>query len=292
MILKNYFIKRVQKINIFILALFVCAGSPNFSQEKTVGSDDATSDSRHNLNLLMEKVSHLLEKQEFDKALLELQSVIPKTKEHANLAQLYFVLGYVYQVKNEHPKAIESYKKSLEFKGNFLDSIKNLASLYDMEGENSKAIELRNKAFKIQKKHPKYTELENHFKAWQEARDGDTFFREYQQVETLEMEIFGESHLKSAEIYNKIGGIFYQQGQYENALEILQMSLEIRLKFLGSEHPDVAMSYSNFGTLYKYKKDFKKALDYYNRALNIVKGKYKDIEIDTLNQISELQNEK
>ena len=46
-------------------------------------------------------------------------------------------------------------------------------------------------------------------------------------------------------------------------------SLQIKFKTLGENHPDTAASYNNIGSSYDNKGDYDKALEYYNKCLNI-----------------------
>ena len=50
------------------------------------------------------------------------------------------------------------------------------------------------------------------------------------------------------------------------AFKYYNKPLEIRLKTLGEEHPDVAASYHNIGNLYNDKGEYDNALEYYNKS--------------------------
>jgi tetratricopeptide (TPR) repeat protein len=52
-------------------------------------------------------------------------------------------------------------------------------------------------------------------------------------------------------------------------LHYCENSLAIRLKTLGDEHPDVAFSYNNIGSIWKRKGKFDKALEFYEKSLVI-----------------------
>jgi|JI10StandDraft_1071094.scaffolds.fasta_scaffold02368_2 tetratricopeptide (TPR) repeat protein len=124
-----------------------------------------------------------------------------------------------------------------------------------------------------QKKHPKYAELEEHFKAWKQAKDQndqETFQKEMYKINELEVEIFGESHLKSAEVINHLGLMFLEAGQFDNALQRFDFSLKVRIKFLGDNDSEVGISYSNIGEAYRYKGEYDKAIGYYEKSLTIL----------------------
>ena len=50
--------------------------------------------------------------------------------------------------------------------------------------------------------------------------------------------------------YNNIGMVYDSQGKYEEALEYYQKDLEITIKVVGHDHPDVATSFQNIAALY------------------------------------------
>jgi tetratricopeptide (TPR) repeat protein len=63
--------------------------------------------------------------------------------------------------------------------------------------------------------------------------------------------------------------VHYAKTDYDKALEHYQKSLAIRLKQLGPEHPDVAISYNNIGAAHYAKKDLAKAKEYWENAYEI-----------------------
>ena len=58
-------------------------------------------------------------------------------------------------------------------------------------------------------------------------------------------------------------------GDYKKALEYNELSLKIKKKKLGEEHPDTASSYNNIGCTYDKMGDYKKALEYHELSLKI-----------------------
>jgi tetratricopeptide (TPR) repeat protein len=72
-----------------------------------------------------------------------------------------------------------------------------------------------------------------------------------------------------AQLYNSLGEIFAHLANYDNALEFYQKCLDIRIKNLGSEHPDVARSYYKIGEVWYGKGEYDKALVSYQHSLDI-----------------------
>ena len=79
----------------------------------------------------------------------------------------------------------------------------------------------------------------------------------------------GEKHVSTATSYNNIGGVYYNLGDYDKALDYYNKSLSICLEVFGGHHPYVATSYNNIGGVYKNLGDYDNALDYYNKSLSI-----------------------
>jgi tetratricopeptide (TPR) repeat protein len=72
-----------------------------------------------------------------------------------------------------------------------------------------------------------------------------------------------------ATMYNNIGEIYSQLGDYENALKHLHHALDICLKGTVSTHTDLAAIYTNLGMVYHEKKELKKSLEVLEKALEI-----------------------
>ena len=59
------------------------------------------------------------------------------------------------------------------------------------------------------------------------------------------------------------------KGVSDEALLFYQKSLDIKLKRLGEDHPDVATAYHNIGSIYDDQKKFKEAMSFYKKSLSI-----------------------
>ena len=74
-------------------------------------------------------------------------------------------------------------------------------------------------------------------------------------------------HPDLAQSYNNIGGVYFDQGKYEEALKLYYKALEIAEKVLDPLHPELATIYGNIGFAYKGMKNYEKALEYLEKAL-------------------------
>ena len=60
---------------------------------------------------------------------------------------------------------------------------------------------------------------------------------------TIILELFGEEHVKTADVYSELGFKKYKLGDYISAAEFYKLALDIRIQLLGEEHEKTAESY-------------------------------------------------
>jgi len=75
--------------------------------------------------------------------------------------------------------------------------------------------------------------------------------------------------VEDADLLSKLGNCEKKFGNFDKALEYYEKSLANRLKTLGGDHPDVANSYNNIGSIWSDKDEYNKALEYYEKCLAI-----------------------
>ena len=80
----------------------------------------------------------------------------------------------------------------------------------------------------------------------------------------------GESSEKVANLYNSLGIVYKQQGQYDKALESYGKALTIDLGAPGGDnHPSTAATYTNMADVYNSQGLYDQALEYNDKALRI-----------------------
>ena len=79
----------------------------------------------------------------------------------------------------------------------------------------------------------------------------------------------GVQSATDAELFNSLGEIFAHLAEYDKALDFYERCLEIRLKTLGTKHPDVAYSFNSIGNTIRKKGDYDKALVSLQKGLEI-----------------------
>ena len=86
---------------------------------------------------------------------------------------------------------------------------------------------------------------------------------------TIILELFGEKHVKTADVYSELGFTKCKQGEYNSAVEFYKCALDIRIQLLGEEDRRIAVSYFNLGVTQYMLKDYASATESHKRALNI-----------------------
>jgi tetratricopeptide (TPR) repeat protein len=74
---------------------------------------------------------------------------------------------------------------------------------------------------------------------------------------------------EKAVIYNQLGRVKDEQGQYKEAITFYEQSLAIEEKTLPHTHFNLANTYNNIGEVYRKMGEYSKALSYYEKALEI-----------------------
>ncbi|CAF4880143.1 unnamed protein product, partial [Rotaria magnacalcarata] len=73
-----------------------------------------------------------------------------------------------------------------------------------------------------------------------------------------------------AKVYNMLGSFKDEQGEYKDAVEFYERSLEIKRKTLPEDDASLAPTYNNIGLAYNNMGEYSKALEFYERAKQIL----------------------
>ena len=106
------------------------------------------------------------------------------------------------------------------------------------------------------------------------------------------LELFGEEHVKTADVYWQLGFTKYDLGDYNSATECHKLALDIRIQLLGEEHQRTADSYCALGATQMALTDYTSAAKSYECALNIrrkVLGEDHERTADSYNQLGVTQ---
>ena len=77
-------------------------------------------------------------------------------------------------------------------------------------------------------------------------------------------------HAHAAWAHSLMGQVLLKMGTFDEGKAHFEFSLDLRLEFLGSQHPDVACSYANLAIVLGDQGDLKQAIEYQERALAIM----------------------
>lgn len=78
-----------------------------------------------------------------------------------------------------------------------------------------------------------------------------------------------EAYTLYGDTYNILGVMYYEKGDYENAVDNLKRSLEYNLLSGNVDSLDIAVNYNNLGAILSRKGDYDEAILYYNKSLDI-----------------------
>ena len=92
---------------------------------------------------------------------------------------------------------------------------------------------------------------------------------DYEKALDITANLLGTKQLDNAISYDINNRSHCEQDNYEKALEYLLKALAIREELLGTNHLDTATSYDNIGGVYREQSYFKKALEYLLKSLAI-----------------------
>ena len=155
--------------------------------------------------------------------------------------------------------------------------MKNLAKVYEDQGDYEKVLEYNKKALVILesvlgKEHPDTSAVYNNIAGVYRTRgEYEKSLEYYGKALAIRERVSGTDHPDTAMTYNNIAGLFHVQGDYAKAIEYYVKALAINERVLGTEHPLTATTYNNMGSVFHEQGDYENALEYYRKALAINK---------------------
>ncbi|MBX9692170.1 MAG: tetratricopeptide repeat protein, partial [Cyanobacteria bacterium] len=90
-----------------------------------------------------------------------------------------------------------------------------------------------------------------------------------QRILDIQKKVLGPNDSQLIDTYNQLIAALCVGGKCEDTEPLLKEQLEVRSKSLGPEHPHVAVSLCLLGESAEKKKDYERALKYYENALTI-----------------------
>jgi tetratricopeptide (TPR) repeat protein len=202
-------------------------------------------------------------------------------EDNDNTRRIYSSLGTLARDKGDHQTSLNYHEKALEYlkKPTFYNHQEAIGREYVDIGVSHQhlgnldlAMEYLTMATKIQKSPKSLSYTYNQIALLHRDKGNKHLALEYfQKTLHIEEQVLQTNQYAPvlATMYNNIGEIYTQLGDYENALKHLHHALDICLKGTVSTHTDLAAIYSNLGLVYHRKKELKKALEVLEKALEI-----------------------
>ncbi len=177
--------------------------------------------------------------------------------------------------------AKEAYEKSISSLGekhpSTVDSMNNLAALYQVWGQYSKAEPLYVKALQITReflgaRHPSALMSMNHL-AGLYYFQGEYSKAEPLYVKTLQLrkEVLGEMHPDTLMTTNHLAGLYRSQRKYSKAETLFLKTLQLRREVLGEKHPNTFISMDGLAGLYESQGKYNKAEPLFVKTLQLRK---------------------
>jgi CHAT domain-containing protein len=174
-------------------------------------------------------------------------------------------------------------------RGGYVNSLNNLAAVYQDMGDYPKAEQLYRQALVIENEHyshgPGYATILNNLAAlYQDMGDFARAEPLYRRALALRKEMLGEKDSDYAISLSCLAYLFHEMGDYLKAEPLYRRALDIRKEALGQSHPDYAVSLHNLARLYDHTSAYAKAEPLYRQALAITR--------DSLSLTSRVQAER
>jgi len=227
-----------------------------------------------------------------------------------DVAKTHNNMGLVYEQQGKYEQALEAYSKSLDIKVKVLGencppvagTHVGLGNVCMEQGDYEKALFHYGKAQEkyaavYGDRHPLVAGAHLGLGNVREAQwDYEKALFHYGKAQEVYLAVHGDMHLDVAQAHTNMGSVYEQQGKYEQALEAYSKSLDIKVKVLGdtclddvqagrrqdvAATTDVAASYCHVGEVYYHKGLHDKALEFFQKSLDIkikvVGGVHRDV---------------
>lgn len=153
-----------------------------------------------------------------------------------------------------------------------LESLHNLALVYDDLSDNNKALKLQKKVYKLcckvlGEEHPNTLDsLNNLAYTYGKLGQHKKAFELNEKAYALSCKVFGDEHPQTLMSLNNLAYIYGELGNYHKELELNEKVYALSCKVLGEEHPQTLMSLNNFASTCGALGDHEKAFGFNEKA--------------------------
>lgn len=167
-----------------------------------------------------------------------------------NYSKAHYNLGCVYQDLSRINDAIECYKSSIKIDSNFAEAHNNLGTSFVDLGKTEDAIECFKKALEI---NPDYLEARYSIALQFQIKGNRNSIEHFKKIIELKPDF--------ADVYNRLGIIYYEFDESENSIKAFKRAIEIN-----SNSSD---AYNNLGSVLKNLGQYDEALEYSLKAIEL-----------------------
>lgn len=113
--------------------------------------------------------------------------------------------------------------------------------------------------------------------AYSDKKEYEKVLKYYKKASGIKKSKLGENHIASAISYNDLAEMYLAMGDYTNALEYYNKTMD----FLGKDYSDIDSLYNNIALVYVALHDHERAWDYFMKAMAIRETKLGKDHVDT-----------
>ncbi len=218
----------------------------------------------------------------------------------------YLNLASVYLYRGNYDKALENNMKALKIANQSFGentayvarSYNNIGAVYERKGDYEIALIYFQKALKIRlelfdSNDPNIAESYGNIGGiYQLYKIYDKSIKYFKNALSIEIKTFGLQHLTVADSFIDVSNLFLETSQLDSALTYIRKAFAILEEYNNS---NTASCMHTFGKVYFRKGDYKKSLEYFNRALSVYKNSLTEVHpkvARAYRQIGDVYNKK
>ncbi|MCS6903871.1 MAG: CHAT domain-containing tetratricopeptide repeat protein [Bacteroidia bacterium] len=201
---------------------------------------------------------------------------------HAQVGAIYHNLGLVYQLMGQYSKALEMYKQAIDIQitnygtehPEVAKMYNNMGALYFEEKKYAQAQEVYQKALSIylSKGKDKVSIAKSYHNlgmVYKKQKQYEKAQEMYWQAIDIQRKELGENSADLVKSYTSLALLYEDLQKWDSALVMHKKAYEIQLSLVDKDDPILASTLNNMGIACYYNRNYKQALDYFDKALHL-----------------------